>query len=76
MRSFWRWRWPLRSSTIPFIGARLGDAALMRVARPTAIGAIPFRRLLLWRLTYAHVISDFSLVNVIENSHTAEAAHL
>jgi cytochrome c-type biogenesis protein CcmF len=55
---------------IPFAGARLGDAALMRVARPTAIAQFLFVALSYGALTYAHVVSDFSLVNVIENSHS------
>ena len=54
----------------------LGDAALMRVARPTAITQFLFVALAYGALTYAHVVSDFSLVNVIENSHSHEAAHL
>ncbi len=55
---------------IPFVGARLNDAALMRVARPAAIAQFAFIALAYGALTYAHVVSDFSLVNVIENSHS------
>ena len=50
---------------IPFVGARLNDAALMRVARPAAIAQFAFIALAYGALTYAHVVSDFSLVNVI-----------
>jgi len=55
---------------VPFAGARLADAALMRVAQPTAIAQFLFVALSYGALTYAHVVSDFSLVNVIENSHS------
>ncbi len=55
---------------IPFAGARIDDVALMRVARPTAIAQFLFIALAYGALTYAHVVSDFSLINVIENSHS------
>jgi cytochrome c-type biogenesis protein CcmF len=54
----------------PFAGARLNDVALMRVARPVAIVQFLLVALAYGALTYAHVVSDFSLVNVIENSHS------
>ncbi|WP_036283606.1 heme lyase CcmF/NrfE family subunit [Methylocystis sp. ATCC 49242] len=60
----------LAQFVIPFAGARLNDAALMRVARPTAIAQFLLIALAYGALTYAHVVSDFSLVNVIENSHS------
>ena len=60
----------LAQAIIPFAGARMGDAALMRVARSTAIAQFLFIAFAYGALTYAHVVSDFSLVNVIENSHS------
>jgi cytochrome c-type biogenesis protein CcmF len=60
----------LAQAIIPFVGARIGDSALMRVARPTAIAQFLFVAFAYGALTYAHVVSDFSLVNVIENSHS------
>ncbi len=60
----------LMQFAVPFAGARLDDAALMRVARPSAIAQFLFVALAYGALTYAHVVSDFSLVNVIENSHS------
>jgi len=60
----------LAQFAIPFVGARIDDAALMRVARPTAIAQFLFVAFAYGALTYAHVASDFSLVNVIENSHS------
>ncbi len=60
----------LAQFAIPFAGARMNDAALMRVARPAAIAQFLFVALSYSALTYAHVASDFSLQNVIENSHS------
>ena len=60
----------LMQFAIPFAGARLNDIGLMRVARPAAIAQFLFVALSYGALTYAHVVSDFSLVNVIENSHS------
>ena len=62
----------LAQAVIPFAGARLGDGALMRVARPTALMQFLLVALAYGGLTYAHVVSDFSLVNVIENSHSSK----
>jgi cytochrome c-type biogenesis protein CcmF len=62
----------LAQAVIPFAGARLGDGALMRVARPTALMQFLLVALAYGALTYAHVVSDFSLVNVIENSHSSK----
>jgi cytochrome c-type biogenesis protein CcmF len=62
----------LAQAFIPFAGARLGDSALMRVARPVAIAQFLFIAFAYCALTYAHVVSDFSLVNVIENSHSTK----
>ncbi len=60
----------LMQCAVPFAGARIHDAALMRVAQPAAIAQFLFIALAYGALTYAHVVSDFSLVNVIENSHS------
>ena len=38
----------LAQAVIPFAGARLGDGALMRVARPTALMQFLSRRARLW----------------------------
>jgi cytochrome c-type biogenesis protein CcmF len=62
----------LAQAFIPFAGARLNDSALMGVARPAAIAQFALVAFAYGALTYAHVASDFSLVNVIENSHSAK----
>jgi cytochrome c-type biogenesis protein CcmF len=60
----------LAQAVIPFAGARLNDAALMRVAPTAAVAQFLFIAFAYGVLTYAHIVSDFSLVNVIENSHS------
>jgi cytochrome c-type biogenesis protein CcmF len=60
----------LVQAVVPFWGARSGDAQLMAVAGPTALAIFAFISLAFGALIYAHVVSDFSLVNVFENSHS------
>ncbi|MGO9942392.1 MAG: heme lyase CcmF/NrfE family subunit [Rhodoblastus sp.] len=57
---------------LPFWGARARDAQLMALARPAALAQFAFVALSYAALTYAHVVSDFSLANVVENSHSAK----
>ncbi|MFT4278905.1 MAG: heme lyase CcmF/NrfE family subunit [Rhodopseudomonas sp.] len=60
----------LIQSTVPLLGARLGDGALMNVARSTALVQLLFAGLSFTALVWLHVTSDFSVVNVFENSHS------
>jgi cytochrome c-type biogenesis protein CcmF len=60
----------LAQAIVPFAGARLRDSSLMSVARPVALAQFALVAFAYGALTYAHVVSDFSLVNVIENSHS------
>jgi cytochrome c-type biogenesis protein CcmF len=60
----------LVQSVVPFVGARLRDSSLMSVAQPVAIAQFLLVAFAYGALTYAHVVSDFSLVNVVENSHS------
>ena len=60
----------LMQTILPFWGARARDARLMAVARPTALTQFAFVALSYAALTYAHVASDFSLANVVENSNS------
>jgi cytochrome c-type biogenesis protein CcmF len=59
-------------STLPLIGAWRGNAALMAVSRPTVAGQFVFISLAFACLMYAYVVSDFSVANVFENSHSAK----
>lgn len=60
----------LIQSIVPLIGARLGDAALMSVARSTALAQLLFVGASFTALVMLHVNSDFSVANVYENSHS------
>jgi cytochrome c-type biogenesis protein CcmF len=60
----------LIQSTVPMLGARLGDAALMNVARSTALAQLLFVGFSFAALVTLHVTSDFSVLNVYENSHS------
>lgn len=60
----------LVQSIVPVIGARRNDAQLMDVAAPTAIAAFGMVALSSLMLVQAYVTSDFSVLNVIENSHS------
>ncbi|MDB5569054.1 MAG: cytochrome c assembly protein [Hyphomicrobiales bacterium] len=60
----------LVQGTIPLWGSLAGDRALMAVAAPASIMQFLLTALSFGALTYAYVVSDFSLVNVVENSHS------
>ncbi|MBR1177560.1 heme lyase CcmF/NrfE family subunit [Bradyrhizobium sp. KB893862 SZCCT0404] len=60
----------LIQSIVPLIGARLADAALMNVARSTALAQLLFVGASFVALVMLHVNSDFSVANVYENSHS------
>ena len=60
----------LIQSTVPVLGARWGDHALMNVARSTALAQLLFVAASFAALVMLHVASDFSVVNVFENSHS------
>ena len=60
----------LLQSIVPMIGARTRDLALMNVARSTAIAQFIFVGVSFAALTAAYLVSDFSVANVFENSHS------
>ncbi len=55
---------------VPLAGARAGDARLMAVAGPVTTAGFVLVVLSFFALTAAYVQSDFSVVNVWENSHS------
>ncbi|MDR4308381.1 heme lyase CcmF/NrfE family subunit [Chelatococcus sambhunathii] len=59
-------------SVLPLWGARVRDAALMGLAGPLAVAQLAFVALAFAALTHAYVTSDFSVLNVVENSHSAK----
>jgi cytochrome c-type biogenesis protein CcmF len=60
----------LIQSSLPILGARWRDLALMNVARSTAVAQLLFVAISFAALISLHVSSDFSVVNVVENSHS------
>lgn len=60
----------LAQAIVPLIGVRTGDAALIAVARPTALAQLLFVALSFAALTACYVTSDFSVENVAQNSHS------
>jgi cytochrome c-type biogenesis protein CcmF len=62
----------LIQSTVPILGARWRDPALMNVARATALAQLLFVTASFVALAALYITSDFSVVNVYENSHSAK----
>src|SRR6187455_1476077 len=62
----------LVQASVPIVGARKNDPVLMAVAGPTAIAQLLFVAIAFGALTICYVRSDFSVVNVFENSHSAK----
>ena len=60
----------LIQSTVPVVGAYVRDAGLMNVARSAALAQLLFVLISFGALTTLYVMSDFSVVNVFENSHS------
>src|SRR5712691_6988129 len=60
----------LVQSVVPLIGARRRDGGLMSVATSTAIAQLAFVAVAFGALMACYVQSDFSVVNVAENSHS------
>lgn len=60
----------LIQASIPVIGARWRDPALMQLASSTALAQMLFAGLAFAALVTLHVTSDFSVANVYENSHS------
>ncbi len=62
----------LIQGVVPLLGARLRDDTLMAVAGPTALAQFVFIGIAFAALAACYVASDFSVVNVFENSHSAK----
>ena len=60
----------LIQSISPLIGARTNDSALMRLGNSTALMQFAFVALAFAALAACYLTSDFSVVNVYENSHS------
>ncbi len=62
----------LLQALLPMAGAARGDRVLTASARSIAIAQFILVALAFAALTWAHANSDFSVRNVVENSHTAK----
>jgi len=62
----------LIQGTVPMIGAKLRDRALMDVADVSALAQFAFVAVSFAALTALYISSDFSVLNVFENSHSAK----
>src|SRR6478609_3355794 len=62
----------LVQAIVPIVGVRKNDPVLMAVAGPTAVAQLLFVAMAFGALTICYVRSDFSVVNVFENSHSAK----
>jgi cytochrome c-type biogenesis protein CcmF len=62
----------LWQSLVPLYGAQVNDSRLMRAASPAALAQFALILLSFSALTWNYVTSDFSVLNVYENSHSAK----
>ncbi len=62
----------LVQAVLPLLGSLRRNDALMSTAVPAALGQFWLVAYSFMALTYAHVESDFSVRNVVENSHSAK----
>ncbi|MEO1563519.1 MAG: heme lyase CcmF/NrfE family subunit [Pseudomonadota bacterium] len=62
----------LVQSILPILGASRGDALLMRSAATTSVVQAGLISLAFAALVQAFVTSDFSILNVVQNSHSAK----
>jgi cytochrome c-type biogenesis protein CcmF len=60
----------LVQSIVPLIGAARGNAGWMAVGRSAALVEFGLVALAMAALMHAYITSDFSVINVVENSHT------
>jgi cytochrome c-type biogenesis protein CcmF len=58
--------------TVPLYGAWRGNAALMQQGRMAAVAQLALIALAFLALTHAYLVSDFSVLNVADNSHSAK----
>ena len=62
----------LAQSVVPIIGAARRNAAWMGVARSAALVQFLLIAVAMGALMHAYAVSDFSVINVIQNSHSAK----
>jgi cytochrome c-type biogenesis protein CcmF len=57
-------------ATVPLVGAARGDGSLVAWARPAALAQFLFVAIAFAALVHAYAVSDFSLINVANNSNS------
>ena len=60
----------LIQGTMPIVGTRTNDPVLMSIAAPTALAQFAFVAMAFTALAICYVTSDFSVLNVFENSNS------
>ena len=60
----------LVQAVVPLVGAGRNNPVLMGVAAPAALTQFVLIGIAFGALTYAYVVSDFTLLNVVKNSHS------
>ena len=60
----------IAQGTLPLIGAHMGNARWIALARPAALAQFGLVSIAFGALTHAYVVSDFSLAVVVQNSHS------
>ena len=60
----------LVQAVLPLLGASRGDAALMKMGGTASIAQFALVAISFGALTWCYVTSDFSVMNVVQNSHT------
>ncbi len=62
----------LAQSSLPLVGAARRHAGLMALARSAALTQFGLIAVAMGTLMHAYIVSDFSVINVIQNSHSAK----
>ena len=57
-------------ASVPMLGARRGHPGLMAAATPAAVALLGLVGCAFLALMHAYVVSDFSVLNVVKNSHS------
>lgn len=60
----------LVQSSIPLIGAARGNQTWMDISRPASVAQFVLVAIAFGALTWCYITSDFSVLNVVQNSHT------
>ncbi len=61
-------------SVVPMLGAARGNEAWMRLGRQSAVSMAGLISIAFFALIHAYALSDFSVLNVYQNSHTLKPA--